>query len=75
MRASGSTREPCGPPVCTGVAFVDSLARATGADTDRSGRIKVNSDLTVSGHPEISVIGDVACLEAPAESPFPGSPR
>ena len=57
------------------VPLADSLARATGADTDRSGRIKVNRDLTVSGHPEISVIGDVACLEGPAESRFPGSPR
>ena len=26
--------------------------------TDRRGRIKVNSDLSIPGHPEISVIGD-----------------
>jgi NADH dehydrogenase len=51
---------------------VDSLARATGASTDRSGRIEVNPDLTVPGHPEISVIGDVACLEGPGGKPLPG---
>jgi NADH:ubiquinone reductase (H+-translocating) len=54
------------------VALVDSLARATGAETDRSGRIKVNPDLTIPGHPEISVVGDVACLDGPGEKPLPG---
>jgi NADH:ubiquinone reductase (H+-translocating) len=54
------------------VALVDSLARATGASTDRSGRIKVGPDLTVPGHPEISVVGDVACLDGPKGKPLPG---
>jgi NADH:ubiquinone reductase (H+-translocating) len=54
------------------VALVDSLARATAASTDRSGRIKVNPDLTVPGHPEISVVGDVACLDGPRGKPLPG---
>jgi NADH dehydrogenase len=36
------------------------LAHATGANTDRAGRIEVNADCTVSGHPEISAIGDMA---------------
>jgi NADH dehydrogenase len=38
------------------------LAQACGAEQDRAGRIKVNDDLTVPGHPEISVIGDVMSL-------------
>jgi NADH:ubiquinone reductase (H+-translocating) len=54
------------------VPLVDSLARATGADTDRSGRIKVNPDLTIPHHPEISVVGDVACLDGPGGKPLPG---
>jgi NADH dehydrogenase len=54
------------------VALVDSLARATGAETDRSGRIKVGPDLTIPGHPEISVVGDVACLDGPGDRPLPG---
>jgi NADH dehydrogenase len=37
-----------------------ALARATGANTDRAGRIDVNPDCTVPGHPEISAIGDMA---------------
>ncbi len=48
------------------------LARATGASTDRAGRIEVNPDVTVPGHPEISVIGDVASLGGPDGKPLPG---
>ena len=54
------------------VGFTAAVARATGASTDRAGRIEVNPDLTLPGHPEISVIGDVACLEGPAGRPLPG---
>jgi NADH:ubiquinone reductase (H+-translocating) len=54
------------------VALVASLAGVTGASTDRAGRIKVKPDLTVPGHPEISVIGDIACLDGPGGKPLPG---
>jgi NADH dehydrogenase len=54
------------------VALTEALARATGASTDRGGRIEVNPDLTVPGHPEISVIGDVASLQGPKGKPLPG---
>ena len=36
------------------------VAEATGAETDRAGRIVVGPDLTLPGHPEIFVVGDVA---------------
>jgi NADH dehydrogenase len=39
------------------------LAEHTGAQTDRAGRIVVQPDLTVPGHPEISVVGDLMSLE------------
>src|SRR4051794_13481413 len=41
------------PPVAA------ALAAATGAATDRAGRIQVGGDLTIAGHPEISVVGDM----------------
>jgi len=44
------------PPVAT------ALAQATGADQDKAGRIVVGDDLTIAGHPEISVVGDVMSL-------------
>ena len=40
-----------------------ALAAATGAHTDRAGRIAVEKDLTIPGHPEISVLGDMMSLD------------
>ncbi|MGO8961554.1 MAG: NAD(P)/FAD-dependent oxidoreductase [Streptosporangiaceae bacterium] len=42
--------------------IAEALAEATGAERDRSGRIMVQDDLTISGHPEISVVGDMMSL-------------
>ncbi len=42
--------------------FAAALAKATGAEQDRAGRIVVGDDLTIPGHPEISVIGDMMSL-------------
>jgi NADH dehydrogenase len=42
--------------------FATAVARATGAQQDRAGRIAVQDDLTIAGHPEISVVGDVMSL-------------
>ncbi|MFB3777432.1 MAG: NAD(P)/FAD-dependent oxidoreductase [Bryobacteraceae bacterium] len=36
------------------------LATQTGAEVDRSGRVRVEADCTLAGHPEIFVIGDLA---------------
>lgn len=53
-----------------GVAAV--LARAAGASTDRAGHIEVKPDLSLPGHPEISVIGDAAKVALPDGTPVPG---
>jgi len=37
-----------------------TLAKRTGAETDRSGRIKVRPDLTIANFPDIYVVGDLA---------------
>ena len=39
------------------------LGGLLGGPLDRAGRIQVNSDLSVPGHPEIFVVGDLAALE------------
>lgn len=46
-----------------GSAFGQALVQETRAETDEIGRIRVRPDLTVSGHPEIYVIGDLAHVE------------
>jgi NADH dehydrogenase len=44
------------PPVA------EALAKATDAQRDRAGRILVEDNLTIPGHPEISVLGDMMSL-------------
>jgi NADH:ubiquinone reductase (H+-translocating) len=39
-------------------------ARWVGAEADKSGRVKVDADLSVPGHPEIFAIGDTALVMA-----------
>ncbi|HVO35337.1 MAG TPA: NAD(P)/FAD-dependent oxidoreductase [Gemmatimonadales bacterium] len=48
------------------------LARSLGVPLDRAGRVLVNGDLTVPGHPEVFVIGDLAALNDAAGKPLPG---
>jgi NADH dehydrogenase len=52
--------------------FVKAVAAATGAETDRAGRILVNPDLTLPGRPEILVLGDAAVQPWQDGRPVPG---
>jgi len=47
-----------------GVPLGAEIARGTGATLDRAGRVVVEPDLSVAGHPEISVIGDLASAQS-----------
>ena len=38
------------------------LARALNTELDRAGRVKIAADLSLPGHPEVAVIGDMAAL-------------
>ncbi len=49
-----------------------AVAEATGAQLDRNGRVKVEPDCSVPGHPEIFVIGDLANLTGADGKPLPG---
>ncbi len=40
-----------------------TLSEQTGAPLDRAGRIGVNPDLTLPGHPEVFVVGDMIALD------------
>ncbi|MDH3292448.1 MAG: NAD(P)/FAD-dependent oxidoreductase [Gemmatimonadota bacterium] len=48
------------------------LADASGAESDRTGRVIVEPDLTVPGHPEVFVIGDLAHFPHQTGEPLPG---
>lgn len=48
------------------------LAATLGARLDRAGRVFINPDLTIEGHPEVFVIGDLAVLSGEDGKPLPG---
>jgi NADH dehydrogenase len=48
------------------------LGATLGAETDRAGRVIVTPDLTIPGHPEVFVIGDMSSLMGPNGRPYPG---
>jgi NADH dehydrogenase len=52
--------------------FGRKLAERTKSETDRSGRIKVSPDLTVSGYPDIFIVGDLALSLGEDGKPLPG---
>lgn len=47
------------------------LAQACGVQADRAGRVPVQADLSVAGHPAISVVGDLAAATSGGR-PVPG---
>lgn len=49
-----------------------SLGRGFGAETDRAGRVAVNPDLSVPGHPEVFIAGDLALFTHQTGKPLPG---
>jgi len=48
------------------------LAERAGATLDRAGRVLVEPDLSIAGHPEIHVIGDLSSFTHQGGKPLPG---
>jgi NADH:ubiquinone reductase (H+-translocating) len=53
-------------------SFAKAVAEATGAETDKAGRIRVGRDLTIPNYPETFVIGDAAVQPWKKDRPVPG---
>jgi NADH dehydrogenase len=49
-----------------------ALTARLGAETDRAGRVKVLPDLSLPGHPEVRVLGDLVALTDPKGQVVPG---
>jgi NADH dehydrogenase len=49
-----------------------SVGQTLAVPVDRVGRVMVNNDLTIPGHPEIQVIGDLANFSHQTGEPLPG---
>lgn len=67
----GGERLAAGVVVWAAGVRASELARGLGAPLDRAGRVRVNPDLTVPGHPEVLVAGDLASIESGGK-PVPG---
>jgi NADH dehydrogenase len=58
-----TTRLPAAVILWAAGVAASPLGKKLGAPVDRAGRVLVNADLSVPGHPEVFVIGDLAALK------------
>ena len=59
----GATRLPAAVILWAAGVAASPLGKKLGAPVDRAGRVLVNADLSLPGHPEVFVIGDLAALK------------
>ena len=68
----GETRMPAQVVLWAAGVAASPLGRKLGVPVDRAGRVLVEPDLSVPGHPEVFVIGDLAALKDENGNWLPG---
>jgi len=68
----GEERVACGVTIWAAGVMASPAAQWLEAEHDRAGRVLVDRNLTLPGHPEIFVIGDTASVRDEAGKPLPG---
>src|SRR6202049_1107672 len=68
----GATSLPAAVILWAAGVAASPLGKKLGAPLDRAGRVLVNPDLSIPGHPKIFVIGDLAALKDEAGQRVPG---
>lgn len=68
----GSTRLPASVVLWAAGVAASPLGKKLGAQVDRAGRVPVLPDLTLPGHPEVFVIGDLAAAKDEHGKLLPG---
>ncbi|HEV8185325.1 MAG TPA: NAD(P)/FAD-dependent oxidoreductase [Chthoniobacterales bacterium] len=63
---------PCRVKIWAAGNTASAVGRSLGVPVDRAGRVIVNNDLTIPGHPEVQVIGDLAHFEHREGKLLPG---
>src|SRR5215475_187558 len=63
---------PCRVKIWAAGNNASFVGKTLGAPIDRVGRIVVNDDLSIPGHPEVQVIGDLANFSYQTGEPLPG---
>jgi NADH dehydrogenase len=63
---------PCAAALWAAGVRGTPLLRSLGTPLDSSGRVVVERDLSIPGHPRVFVIGDAACFKDDRDLPLPG---
>jgi NADH:ubiquinone reductase (H+-translocating) len=63
---------PCRVKIWAAGNNASFVGNTLGIPVDRVGRVLVNNDLTIAGHPEVQVIGDLANFPHQTGKPLPG---
>jgi len=69
---TGATRLPAAVILWAAGVAASPLGKKLGTPADRAGRVLVDPDLSIPGHPEVFVIGDLAALKDENGQPVPG---
>ena len=69
---TGATRIPATVVLWAAGVAASPLGQRLGAEVDRAGRVLVQPDLSIPGHPEVFVIGDLAALKDEQGKLLPG---
>ena len=68
----GQTRVPATVVLWAAGVAASPLGKKLGASVDRAGRVPVQADLSLAGHPEVFVIGDLAAAKDEQGKMLPG---
>lgn len=63
---------PCRLKIWAAGNAASFVGKTIGVPVDKAGRVIVNEDLTIPGHPEVQVIGDLASFTHQGGKPLPG---
>lgn len=63
---------PCRVKIWAAGNNASYVGQTLGVPVDRAGRVLVNNDLTIPGHPEVQVIGDLSNFPHQTGNPLPG---
>ena len=63
---------PCRVKIWAAGNMASFVGKSLGVPVDRVGRVLVNDDLSIPGHPEVQVIGDLANFPHQTGKPLPG---
>ncbi len=63
---------PCRVKIWAAGNTASFVGKTLGVPVDRAGRVLINDDLTIPGHPEVQVVGDLANFTHQGGKPLPG---